>query len=236
MTVELQAVQLSDPRAVRGPALAETVPPADNRPPTPPTAGAEPGRDAADVVFESERQERLDAETLETVLDSLLTRYPDAPVTVLKADGVMTPVPESIRLVRNRVLEAHGVLLVLYAPTDEVDASTAQVQRAPKPPPRFSTIETLRRDGRDFEAQMASVVESDQAPLRSVMDEVLGGGNNADVEVELRHSASGEGRPQLAAPLAGSSALTSPVELVRAAADDRSLRSSSERARPLRSA
>lgn len=191
--------QPSDPRAVGGSALADTVPPADNRPPTPPTAVAKPGKDAADAVFESERQEHLDAETLETVLDSLLTRYPEAPVAVLKADGVSTPVPDSIRLVRNRVLEArsgldmviqedrlrllanwdevlakgsarclahlleqpettvalygldlreaHGVVLVLYAPTDEIDTSAAPRQRAPKPPPRFSTIE---KDERSF--------------------------------------------------------------------------------------
>jgi hypothetical protein len=37
--------------------------------------------------------------------------------------------------------EAHGVVLVLYAPTDEVDVSATKVLRAPKPPPRFSTIE-----------------------------------------------------------------------------------------------
>jgi diguanylate cyclase (GGDEF)-like protein/PAS domain S-box-containing protein len=157
-------------------------------------------------MFDSERQEHLDAETLQTVLDSLLSRYPEAPVAVLKADGVSIPVPESIALVRNRVLEArsgldmvvqedrlrllatwdqvlakgsarclahladqpettvalygldlreaHGVVLVLYAPTDEVDVSAAKRRRAPKPPPRFSTIE---KDERSF------IVKTDDA-------------------------------------------------------------------------
>ncbi|MCW3020210.1 MAG: domain S-box-containing protein/diguanylate cyclase protein [Solirubrobacterales bacterium] len=197
---------------MRGAALVKTVPTADSRSPTPSSAGSERGRDATDEAFESERQEHLDAETLETVLDSLLTRYPEAPVAVLKADGVSIPVPESIALVRNRVLEArsgldmvvqedrlrllatwdqvlakgsarclahlaeqpettvalygldlreaHGVVLVLYAPTDEVDASAALVRRAPKPPPRFSTIE---KDERSF------IVKTDDA-----LTEILG--------------------------------------------------------------
>jgi diguanylate cyclase (GGDEF)-like protein/PAS domain S-box-containing protein len=190
----------------------EAMPSAENRPPTPPSPGAERAGDAADEVFASERQEHLDAETLERVLESLLTRYPEAPVAVLKADGVSSPVPESISLARNRVLEArsgldvvvqedrlrllatwdqvlakgsarclahlaeqpettialygvdlreaHGVVLVLYAPTDEVDASAAQVQRAPKPAPRFSTIE---KDERSF------IVKTDDA-----LTEILG--------------------------------------------------------------
>jgi diguanylate cyclase (GGDEF)-like protein/PAS domain S-box-containing protein len=185
---------------------------AENSPPDPPSPSAEAAEDAADAIFDSERQEHLDAETLETVLDSLLSRYPEAPVAVLKADGVSTPVPDSIALVRNRVLEArsgldllvqedrlrllatwdqvlakgsarclahlaeqpettvalygldlreaHGVVLVLYAPTEEVDASAAKVQRAPKPPPRFSTIE---KDERSF------IVRTDDAPT-----EILG--------------------------------------------------------------
>jgi diguanylate cyclase (GGDEF)-like protein/PAS domain S-box-containing protein len=150
-------------------------------------------------VFESEHQEHLDADTLETVLDSLLSRYPEAPVAALKADGVCVRVPESIPLLRNRVLEArsgldlvvqedrlrllatwdqvlakgsarclahvvdqpeatvafygldlrevHGVVLVVFAPTDASDDHAAHVRRAPKPPPRFATIE---KDERSF--------------------------------------------------------------------------------------
>ena len=188
------------------------MPTADNTSPHAASAGTEPAGDAAHEVFDTERQEHLDAETLETVLDSLLTRYPEAPVAVLKADGVLTPVPDSISLVRNRVLEArsgldivvqedrlrllatwdqvlakgsarclahlaeqpettvalygldlreaHGVVLVLYAPTEEVDVSAAKVRRAPKPPPRFSTIE---KDERSF------IVKTDEA-----LTEILG--------------------------------------------------------------
>ncbi len=163
-------------------------------------------------MFDSERQEHLDVETLDTVLESLLSRYPEAPVAALKADGVSISVPESIALVRNRVLEArsgldmvvqedrlrllatwdqvlargsarclahlaeqpettvalygldlreaHGVVLVLYAPTDEVDVSAAKRRRAPKPLPRFSTIE---KDERSF------IVRTDEA-----LSEILG--------------------------------------------------------------
>ena len=196
------------------PSRVETVPTAENSPPNPPSSspGVGPAEDMADAVFDSERQEHLDAETLETVLQSLLTRYPESPVAALKADGVSIPVPESIQLVRNRVLEArsgldmvvhedrlrllatwdqvlakgsarclahlaeepettvalygldlreaHGVVLVLYAPTDEVDASAAERRRAPKPPPRFSTIE---KDERSF------IVEIDES-----LTEILG--------------------------------------------------------------
>jgi hypothetical protein len=188
-------------------------------------------------------------------------------VAVLKADGVSTPVPESLPLVRNRVFEArsgldllvqedrlrllatwdqvlakgsarclahlveqpettvalygldlreaHGVVLVLYAPTDEVDASTAKVPRAPKPPPRFSTIE---KDERSFIVKTADalVAEADAAMYQSKRQ--------------------GEGQPEAAWGLAGASALRSPVELVRGASADRSLRSSSGQARSLRSA
>jgi diguanylate cyclase (GGDEF)-like protein/PAS domain S-box-containing protein len=188
------------------------LPTADNTSPNAASAGTEPAGDAAHEVFDTERQEHLDAETLEAVLRSLLTRYPEAPVAVLKPDGVSAPVPESIRLVRNRVLEArsgldlvvqedrlrllahwdevlakgsarsltrlveqpettvalygldlreaHGVVLVLYAPTDEVQATSAKLPRTPKPPPRFATIE---KDQRSF------IVKTDDA-----LTEILG--------------------------------------------------------------
>jgi diguanylate cyclase (GGDEF)-like protein/PAS domain S-box-containing protein len=187
------------------------VPSPDTQPTLPETAGTERS-DPTDAMFESERVEHLDTGTLETVLDRLLSRYPEAPVAVLKPDGVSIPVPDSIPLVRNRVLEArsgldivvqedrlrllatwdkvlatgsarclahlveqpettialygldlreaHGVVLILYAPTDEVDASLSEVQRAPKPPPRFSTIE---KDERSF------IVKTDDA-----LTEILG--------------------------------------------------------------
>ena len=58
-----------------------------------------------DAEFEAERGEHADAQTLDTVLESLLNLYPDAPVVALKADGIAVPVPESIPLRRNPVLE-----------------------------------------------------------------------------------------------------------------------------------
>ncbi len=58
-----------------------------------------------DEEFECERGEHADAQTLETVLESLLNLYPDAPVVALKADGIAVPVPASIPLRRNPVLE-----------------------------------------------------------------------------------------------------------------------------------
>jgi diguanylate cyclase (GGDEF)-like protein/PAS domain S-box-containing protein len=79
----------------------------------------EPRSDAThpvDEVFELGRTGRVDAETLETVLESLLARYPDAPVSVAGADGVALPMPESIPLARNPVLESpSGLHLVVLA-------------------------------------------------------------------------------------------------------------------------
>ena len=57
----------------------------------------------------------MDAETLETVLNSLLARYPEVPVAALRPDGVSVAVPESIPLKRNPVLEARsGLDLVVH--------------------------------------------------------------------------------------------------------------------------
>ncbi len=169
-----------------------------------PSDALEPPSDAAaerakEAAFDSERQEHADADTLERVLASLLSRYPEAPVAALKADGVCLPVPESIPLLRNRVLEArsgldlvvqedrlrllaswdevlakgsarclarlvdqpestvafygldlreaHGVVLVMFTPTDATDEHAADVRSVPKPPPRFATVE---KDERSF--------------------------------------------------------------------------------------
>jgi diguanylate cyclase (GGDEF)-like protein/PAS domain S-box-containing protein len=68
-----------------------------------------------DDAFDVERQEHLDTQTLATVLDSLVSRYPQAPVAALKADGVCVSVPESVPLAENRVLEARsGLDLVVH--------------------------------------------------------------------------------------------------------------------------
>jgi diguanylate cyclase (GGDEF)-like protein/PAS domain S-box-containing protein len=47
----------------------------------------------------------MDAATLETALEALLSLYPEAPVAAARADGVHAPMPESIRLGPNPVLE-----------------------------------------------------------------------------------------------------------------------------------
>jgi diguanylate cyclase (GGDEF)-like protein/PAS domain S-box-containing protein len=73
----------------------------------------------ADEVFELGRSGRVDAETLETVLKSLLARYPDAPVAAVGADGVALPMPESIPLERNPVLQSPSGLH-LVVPGDRV--------------------------------------------------------------------------------------------------------------------
>ena len=102
---------------------------ADIRSPLPPSPRPElPHVVEVDEAFESERQEHLDAESLETVLHSLLSRYPDAPVVALKADGVSIGVPESISLLRNPVLEARtGLDLVVHEDRVKLLASWDQV-------------------------------------------------------------------------------------------------------------
>jgi diguanylate cyclase (GGDEF)-like protein/PAS domain S-box-containing protein len=90
------------------------MPPADTRSSLSPSSGAELAH-SADEVFESERQDHLDEETLETVLASLLGRYPRAPVLALKPDGVAVAVPASIPLLGNPVLEARsGLEIVIH--------------------------------------------------------------------------------------------------------------------------
>jgi diguanylate cyclase (GGDEF)-like protein/PAS domain S-box-containing protein len=66
--------------------------------------------DLAREVFDREHEEHLDAATLETVLTSLLALYPEAPVAAHRADGVMVPMPDSVPLQRNPVLEARSGL------------------------------------------------------------------------------------------------------------------------------
>jgi diguanylate cyclase (GGDEF)-like protein/PAS domain S-box-containing protein len=179
-------------------------------PPQDAAAGAAPG--PVDEIFEVEHRDHLDAQTLARVLDSLLSRYPQAPVAALKPDGVSVPVPESIGLAEHRVLEArsgldlvvhedrvrllstwdrvlatgaarclarlahdpeatavfygldvreaHGVVLVLFAPADATAGTAVKVRQSPKPPPRFATI---CKDERSF------IVEIDDA-----MTQILG--------------------------------------------------------------
>jgi diguanylate cyclase (GGDEF)-like protein/PAS domain S-box-containing protein len=73
------------------------------------TAQREPG-DLGRDVFDHEQDEHLDAETLEKVLEALLEMYPDAAVGAHSADGVMVPMPDSIPLRSNPILEARTAL------------------------------------------------------------------------------------------------------------------------------
>ena len=62
----------------------------------PPPTDAQPNIEAlARDVFDHEQDEHLDAATLETVLESLLTLFPDAAVGAHKADGVMVAMPDA---------------------------------------------------------------------------------------------------------------------------------------------
>src|ERR1035437_707849 len=68
-----------------------------------------------DLAFDRKHEEHLDAKTLETVLNSLLARYPEAPAAALRHDGVSVAMPESVPLQRNSVLEARsGLDLVIH--------------------------------------------------------------------------------------------------------------------------
>jgi diguanylate cyclase (GGDEF)-like protein/PAS domain S-box-containing protein len=90
------------------------VPSADTKTPLPKnprTTSSSP----ADEVFELDIQEHLDADTLETIRASLLSRYPEAPVLAFDSDGLAVPVPESLSLSPDRVLEARsGLELVIH--------------------------------------------------------------------------------------------------------------------------
>ena len=93
---------------------ANSVPETQTQSPSLPKAQSE-GSYPTDEVFELEHKDHVDGETLETVLNSLLTRYPEAPVAALRPDGVSVAMPESIPLKRNPVLEARsGLDLVVH--------------------------------------------------------------------------------------------------------------------------
>jgi diguanylate cyclase (GGDEF)-like protein/PAS domain S-box-containing protein len=69
----------------------------------------------SEEIFEAQREQHLDADSLACALDSLLSRYPRAPVAALKAEGVSLPMPASIRLNGNPVLQARsGLDLVVH--------------------------------------------------------------------------------------------------------------------------
>jgi diguanylate cyclase (GGDEF)-like protein/PAS domain S-box-containing protein len=61
-------------------------------------------------VFDRKHDQHLDAETLEHALTALLSMYPGAPVAAHNQSGVMVPMPESVPLQQNPVLEARSGL------------------------------------------------------------------------------------------------------------------------------
>jgi diguanylate cyclase (GGDEF)-like protein/PAS domain S-box-containing protein len=64
-------------------------------------------------VFDRDHDEHLDADALEAALTSLLAMYPDAPVAAHRREGVIVEMPDSVPLLRNRVLEANSTLDLL---------------------------------------------------------------------------------------------------------------------------
>ena len=100
-----------------GAAEAERVaqaPSAEGDPAAPPFAWPE-GADPVLAAFDGSDDTRLDPETVERILDALLRAYPEAPVTPIGEGGVVVPLPDSIPLRDNPVLEARsGMDMVAY--------------------------------------------------------------------------------------------------------------------------
>ena len=69
-----------------------------------------------DALFQPGAEGHLDADGIASGLSSLLGRYPSAPVTVLKSDGICVPAPEGLELGSHPLLEARsGLDLVVHA-------------------------------------------------------------------------------------------------------------------------
>ncbi len=82
------------------------------------TSQPEPS-DLVQGVLGGNQPEHLDAKTVETALASLLVRYPEASVLAAGANGVAIPMPASVPLQRNLVVDAHtGMELIV--PGDRV--------------------------------------------------------------------------------------------------------------------
>jgi diguanylate cyclase (GGDEF)-like protein/PAS domain S-box-containing protein len=64
----------------------------------------------SEALFEPERQQHLDADSLTKGLESLLASFPDAPVAALNGEGLSLAMPASIELRANPVLEARSGL------------------------------------------------------------------------------------------------------------------------------
>ena len=61
-------------------------------------------------IFDRDHEQKLDLETRENALAALLAIFPDASIAAHRADGVMTAMPDSVPLRRNRVLEGRSGL------------------------------------------------------------------------------------------------------------------------------
>jgi diguanylate cyclase (GGDEF)-like protein/PAS domain S-box-containing protein len=84
---------------------------------TPPQPHQPEAMDLAHDVLDQTHDDCRDINTLETALASLLVRHPEAPVIAAGADGVLVPMPASVPLQHNPVLEARtGMDLV--SPSD----------------------------------------------------------------------------------------------------------------------
>ena len=100
-----------------GAAAAERIAhaPAEGDPASAPPFAWPEGADPVLAAFDGSDDARLDPETVERILDALLRAYPEAPVTPIGEGGVVVPLPDSIPLRDNPVLEARsGMDMVAY--------------------------------------------------------------------------------------------------------------------------
>jgi len=97
-------MQRVSPSPLSGARTGAATPSSDHRPPSAPPEDPL-GADWLAEVFDSRQGERLDEETLEHTLASMLDRYPQAPVVAVSVSGVFVEMPESIALRENPILE-----------------------------------------------------------------------------------------------------------------------------------
>jgi diguanylate cyclase (GGDEF)-like protein/PAS domain S-box-containing protein len=64
--------------------------------------------EAALEIFEQDHAEHLAAEVLDSLLETMLREHPDAPVTPMNETGIVVPVPETITLNGNPVVETRS--------------------------------------------------------------------------------------------------------------------------------
>jgi diguanylate cyclase (GGDEF)-like protein/PAS domain S-box-containing protein len=73
-------------------------------------------------IFDEPRDEHLDAAAIESVLEALLEQFPEAAVNAMREDVVSVPVPDSIKLERNAVLEAESAYTLIVPEMSHFDA------------------------------------------------------------------------------------------------------------------